>query len=143
MPYDTKVQLKDQAGNLVQLQYFDPVSDSYKAGMGPQSAGGSPTMFVAPTAAKTSSYTIAPIDYMLRGDATSGAVMMTLPAASTVPGQLFAVKKIDASGNTVTVRATGAELIDGSPMMVFTTRFSGCVVQSNGTSWDVLSYVGG
>ena len=71
-------------------------------------------------------------------DAAGGAVTVTLPAASTVTGQTFHVKKIDATANAVTLDGNGAETIDGASTKATTTQWASYSVQSNGTGWFIL-----
>lgn len=74
----------------------------------------------------------------IRANAAAGAVTVTLPAAASVAGRIFNVKKLDAVNN-VTVAANGAEVIDGTNTKVLSTQYTCLILQSNGTSWDILS----
>jgi len=56
-------------------------------------------------ATKTANYTATASDYAILVDATSGAKTISLPAASSVPGQVYHIKKTDASANAVTIAA--------------------------------------
>ena len=52
-------------------------------------------------------------------NATSGAIVASLPAAASAgPGFRVAFKKTDSSANTVTLKGNGSELIDGSNTFV-------------------------
>lgn len=85
---------------------------------------------------KTSNYTAAPGDNVLLGNATGGSFTFTLPTAASSTGRVFYFKKIDSSGNTVTVKGNGAELIDGSNTVVISTQYTPVVmVVSDGTQW--------
>jgi hypothetical protein len=71
-------------------------------------------------------------------DATSAAFAATLPPAATVPGRVYVFKKIDSSGNAVTVTGNGAETIDGSNTVALSTQWAKVMIVSNGTSWEKL-----
>lgn len=86
----------------------------------------------------TASATLGANDYTVLANAASGAVTVTLPAASTVTGQTFHVKKIDATANAVTLDGNGAETIDGAATKATTTQWASYSVQSNGTGWFIL-----
>jgi len=86
----------------------------------------------------TASAAISASDYTVLADAAAGAVTVTLPAASTVTGQTFHVKKIDATANAVTLDGNGAETIDGAATKATTTQWASYSVQSNGTGWFIL-----
>jgi hypothetical protein len=47
-------------------------------------------------------------------------------------------KKIDSSGNAVTVTGNGAETIDGSNTVALSTQWAKVMIVSNGTSWEKL-----
>ena len=70
-------------------------------------AASAAVLTLTPTATKTGAYTAAPQDLVLT-DATSGAFTVTLPAAPA-DATLIAVKKLDASVNTVTVTCGGSD----------------------------------
>lgn len=86
------------------------------------------------TATKTSNYTITVNDYAIRADATSGNITITLPTASTVTGQVFRIKKIDSSANTVTIGGT----LDGVANRILSSQYSAYIFQSNGTTYDIF-----
>jgi hypothetical protein len=76
-------------------------------------------------------------DYTIAVDPTTIAATVNLPAASTVTGQLFVVKHVNASANTVTIDANGAETIDGN-LTLLLTAYNSATVQSTGTGWVIL-----
>lgn len=74
----------------------------------------------------------------------TGTVTMTLPAAATCSGRMYIIKKISAALNNVIIQGNGAELIDANNTLTIATQYSGVNIQSNGTSWYVLSvFIGG
>ena len=57
---------------------------------------------------KTSDYTITKTDHVILVDASSGNKTITLPKLSDIPNdKIYHIKKIDSSGNTVTVAQGG------------------------------------
>lgn len=93
------------------------------------------------TAAKTGAYTVTLDDFTVPCDATSGAFDVTLPIATGNSGQVFIVKKIDASGNAVTVKTAGGT-IDGVAAgtgIALPARWDTLTVQSDGTNYLILA----
>lgn len=70
-------------------------------------------------------------------DATSGAKVITMPTAVGNSGKSIAVRKNDASGNTVTVDGDAAETINGAATQVIAARYTTIVMVSNGTEWCI------
>lgn len=72
-------------------------------------------------------------------DATGGAIAVTLPSAATSLDKLFIVKKVDSSGNAVTVTRAGSDTIDGSNTYALTAQYDWVVIQSDGTAtWRII-----
>jgi len=90
------------------------------------------------TAQITTTTTLTSTMYVVRVDATSGAITTDLPDATTCQGRTYTVKKIDASANNVTIDPNGSQTLDGATTKVITTQYAGYVIQSNGTNWDVI-----
>jgi len=90
-----------------------------------------------PVASKTANYTLTVADELVLVDATAGAVTVTLPAVSGLTGRRFWVKKVDASGNAVTLDGNGAETIDGSATYALAAQWDAVRVMCSGTAWFV------
>ncbi len=86
----------------------------------------------------TTTYSVLSTDYTVLGDATSGAVSVTLPLASAQTGKIYVIKKIDSSVNAVTVARSGADTIDGATSVSLLTQYQFTVVQSDGTNWWII-----
>lgn len=72
------------------------------------------------------------------GDATSGAITITLPAANSSNGQFFFIKKIDSSANSVTVSRAGSDTIDGATSFTLATQYKYVILQNDNVSkWNV------
>lgn len=87
---------------------------------------------------KSANYTITASDFILLGDASAGAFTFTLPAASGVSKKRYHIKKIDSSGNTITIDGNGAETIDGAITKVLSVQYESITIVSDGTSWWVI-----
>jgi len=96
---------------------------------------------ISQVASKTAAYTLTTSDATILGDATSGAFNVTLPLASAATaGRIFTVKKIDSSGNAVTLTRAGSDLIDGANTFALSSQNSTVTVQSDGASkWWIVS----
>jgi len=77
-------------------------------------------------------------DKLVRCNATSANITVTLPAASGVEGKKAAIKKTDSSVHTIIIDAYEGELINGATTLVISYQNSTAMLVSNGTSWDVI-----
>lgn len=89
-------------------------------------------------ATKTANYTALQSDDVLLGDATSGAITITLPTAVGNTGEVFHIKKIDSSVNAVTIATTSSQTIDGVTTQSIGVQYKNITVVSNGSSWSIL-----
>lgn len=96
------------------------------------------TVLILQTRNTAANDTLLVTDYTLLVDATGGAIAITVPLATAFAGQIFNVKKIDASANTVTLTASGADTIDGLATQVETAQYQNISIQSDGTNWYIL-----
>lgn len=69
-------------------------------------------------------------------DATAGPVTVTLPAVRDAMGQTFSIKKVDATGNAVTI--SGDATIDGAASLATTTQWECFTIHSTGDAWFIL-----
>ena len=87
----------------------------------------------------TAAYTVENDIFYVRADATSGVITITLPTASVYPGRRIFIKKIDASGNAVTVSRGGTDTIEGSNTITLAAQWNSQELISNGnTMWEQL-----
>lgn len=85
---------------------------------------------------KTGNYTATLADNEIRVDCTSGAVTITLPAA-TGTGQVFRIKKIDSSGNAVTIARAGSDTIDGATSASLAAQYDKVTLVDGASAvWD-------
>lgn len=94
--------------------------------------GGYSTLFTV-----TSNYTASSGDQIILVDCSGGGRTVTLPDASSVSNKTFRVKKVDTSGNTLTVQASSGN-IDGSATKAWTTALQGFGFVSDGANYWVI-----
>jgi hypothetical protein len=91
----------------------------------------------------TSNVTANTDNYIYLIDATSGNVTVTLPAASASYGGTVGInykfKRMDNSGNTVTIQRAGSDTIDGNTSFTLTTQYEVKEILAISTSsWGVF-----
>lgn len=89
-------------------------------------------------ATKTGAYTLTADDHTILANATSAAFPLTLPPASGLAGIEFDIKKIDTSGNSVTIDADGTETIDGSLTIVLSSPYDAVTLRCDGSNWFIF-----
>jgi hypothetical protein len=90
---------------------------------------------VVPKVFADSTYTALPSDWLIKYDATGGASTVALPTAVGIKGKQYIVKKIDATANTVTIDANGAQTIDGMLTAVLIGQWDVITLVSDGANW--------
>ncbi len=71
-------------------------------------------------------------------DASAGAVTIALPTAASSAGRILTVKKVDASGNAVTLDADASETIDGATTLALAAQYDTARIVCDGTQWWVI-----
>ena len=94
--------------------------------------------FIGATVEKSSGYTATASDFAIMCDASGGGFTITLPAAASHTGRVYHIKKIDSSGNIVTVDGNSSETIDDATTAVLTTQYESITIQSDGDEWFIL-----
>lgn len=73
-------------------------------------------------------------------NATAGAIVFNLPAASALSGRNIRIKKTDVSANTVTVTRAGSDTIDGANTVVLKGQYDYVVLSSDGSAaWNIFA----
>lgn len=88
---------------------------------------------------KTATYTATASDHTILCNNTGGAITINLPAAAGCSGRVYVIKKISGVLLNVTIDPNGAETIDGASTRVLTLQYETVMIQSNGTSWFIIS----
>lgn len=86
----------------------------------------------------SSGYTALLTDQVILADATSGSLTVTLPLLSTAKNKVFHIKKIDSTGNTVTIDGNGSETIDGDATKVITLQYTSIMIIASATEWHII-----
>lgn len=66
-------------------------------------------------------------------------VTVNLPAAATVPGRVYVIKRIYGVGVNTVIDPNGTETIDGATTRNITAQYDTVTIQSNGTAWFVIA----
>lgn len=77
-------------------------------------------------------------DCLILVDAAGGAVSVNLPPVASSARRVLTVKKIDASGNAVTIDADGGELIDGLTTQPLAAQYDALTIQCDGAAWWII-----
>ncbi len=90
----------------------------------------------------TTGGTVSVLDYWINIDATAGNITLTLPAASSVfgfnAGIQYVFKRIDNSGNTITIQRAGSDTIDGATSFTIVSQWDARELQCTSTStWNI------
>jgi hypothetical protein len=103
-------------------------------------ASGGGGSFVATVVTNSATYTEATTNgYKIsKCNAAGGAIVANLPTAASTTGFVYTVKKIDATANTVTITANGADTIDGAGTAVISTQYTSVTIVSDGTTWSII-----
>lgn len=91
--------------------------------------------FRAPILTTTTGFTLTGAHYSLMCNPTGSSFVVTLPAASSVSGQIYNIKKIDGTANTVTV--SGAT-IDNVVTYALAARNQSITIQSDATQYWII-----
>jgi len=95
-------------------------------------------IFVTSTQTGTT-YTISTGDTVIIADATSNAVTITLPVASSMTGYRFYVKRKDnVTANAVTIARSGSDTIDGATSQTLDAQYTSATVVSDGSNWYII-----
>jgi len=91
-------------------------------------------------ASVSAAYTVAENIFYVRADVSGAGFTVTLPLALGRDGRMILVKKIDSSGNTLTVGISGSDTIEGSASVTTTTQYKSWLFISNGNAtWERIT----
>lgn len=93
--------------------------------------------FASNVVAKTANYTTTKTDSTINCNAASGAIAISLSNANAVLGQIYTVKKTDATANACTLTPTSGT-IDGVANLAISTAQDSAQVKFDGTNWGSL-----
>lgn len=90
------------------------------------------------TSLATTTRSITAGEYFIAVDASGGNRTLTLPDIATENGRVIVLKKVDASGNTVTFAAFAGDTIDGAASVSTTTQYDSWTVIADGVEWRLI-----
>jgi hypothetical protein len=86
----------------------------------------------------SSSITLAATDHTVLCDCQLNNISVNLPTAVGIDGQIFVIKKVDATGNFITIFPSGAETIDGASLHIINTANESIHVQAYSGNWFII-----
>lgn len=86
---------------------------------------------------KTGAYTAVNGNVVL-SDASSGGFTVTLPAAASNANAKIDIKKIDATGNIVTIDGNASETIDGGLTATLLNQYESITLVCDGANWYII-----
>jgi hypothetical protein len=85
-----------------------------------------------------SSDTLDDTNYIALCDCSSNSITINLPTAVGNTGLTYVVKKVDATGNIVTIDGNTTETIDGNLTTTITSQYTAITVVSDGANWMII-----
>ena len=71
-------------------------------------------------------------------DATTMALQLNLPDATTIPDRVYFITKVDSTSNTVTVTPFSGQTINGASSETIFTQYVSIQIVSDGNNWYIL-----
>ena len=90
------------------------------------------------TTSVSANYTMTLNDTVILVDATGGNKTITLKPVDQCKHKRLVIKKIDTSGNTVTIDGNASEVIDDATTYVISTAYTSIDLVSDGTKWWIV-----
>ena len=101
--------------------------------------GGADRTFIPPnTITKTGNHTFGASDYTIFCNALGASFTITAFVASSNPGRIGHIKKIDSSANIITLDGNGADLIENEASITLTEEGESVTFQSDGTKLWII-----
>lgn len=85
---------------------------------------------------KSTTYTALISDYIIKGDTTGGAFVMTLFTAVGNTGKELIIKNMGTSN--LTIDGSGTETIDGALTKILTNKYAAVNIISDGAGWLIV-----
>jgi hypothetical protein len=79
-------------------------------------------------------------DYFVKADAAVAAFTITLPSASTCVGQVYVIKRINATdaAKNITIDPVTPRTIDGAATFTLTLQWASVMIISDGSNWMII-----
>lgn len=82
--------------------------------------------------------TASAVHFMINADCTAAGRTITLPTAVGCAGRTYVIRKLDVSGNAVTIACNGAEHVNGVDTQTLAAQYDTATVMSDGAGWMVI-----
>ncbi len=90
------------------------------------------------TTEKTSTFTLS-TEMVVLVDASGGDIIITLPSASSNTHKVYYIKKVDSSGNVITLKGNiASETIDGEVSIDISFQYQYIAVICDGSDWFII-----
>lgn len=89
----------------------------------------------------TQDYTATAADHMIFLNATSVDIVVSLPTAVGIMGRQYILKRVDSSGNVVTIDPSGSQTIEGLGTKVLENQNSIVVVSDDNNWWIISEFI--
>lgn len=88
---------------------------------------------------KSANYTVTPNDGVILANAGSGGFNLSLPPATAAPGQPLYIKKVDSTGNAVSILPNGSDAIDGATSISLRNQNDAIILIPDGVAtWRIV-----
>lgn len=94
--------------------------------------------FSAKVTSTTTALTLTSSHYTVLCNASGGTFTITLPTAVGISGRIYNIKKIDSTGNAVTIDGNAAETIDGDTTKSLNLQNESITIQCDGSNWYII-----
>ena len=71
-------------------------------------------------------------------DCSSNPVQINLPPARNNQNVFFNIKKLDNTGNILTIKPNGSETIDGESTLLINTQYTAATIHCDGANWFII-----
>jgi hypothetical protein len=100
---------------------------------------GAPAYGYTPVASKTADATLTTSEEVVLVDCNGANRTITLPAAASITGKFYKIKKTDSGAFSVTVDGNASETIDGATTIKLWSQYDSISIVSDGTNWALIS----
>ena len=139
---DSLVDFRVESDNQTHMLFVDGSEDKVGISTGTPHSGLQIDNSIAFAArAITQNHTVTAGDHTIFANATSTNITVTLPTAANIMGRQYIIKRVDSSGNNVTIDPDGSETIEGAATMILDSGRSVVIQSDNNNWWIVAEYI--
>ena len=136
---DSLIDFRVESQNSTHMVFVDGSEDKVGISTGTPHSGLQIDNSIAFAArAITQNHTVTAGDHTIFANATSTNITVTLPTAANIMGRQYIIKRVDSSGNSVTIDPDGSETIEGASTMTLVGQRS-IVIQSDNSNWWIMA----